>query len=72
MKNDTYVYITLCVCAKIEILIVSDAPDQFSTGFIAVNPNSKIPAAVDKTGGIDGKPVHLFESASIMVYLADK
>jgi glutathione S-transferase len=36
-----------------------------------VNPNSKIPALLDKAGP-DGKPINIFESASIMLYLADK
>lgn len=47
------------------------AGDQFSSGFTAINPNSKIPAAVDYDGP-DGKEIHLSESASIVVYLAKK
>jgi GSH-dependent disulfide-bond oxidoreductase len=43
--------------------------DQFSTGFVAVNPNSKIPALVDRSGPT---PVRVFESGSILVYLAEK
>jgi GST-like protein len=43
--------------------------DQFSTGFVAVNPNSKIPALVDRSGPM---PVRVFESGSILVYLAEK
>jgi GST-like protein len=35
--------------------------EQFTSGFVAVNPNSKIPAAVDKEGP-GGKPTRLFES----------
>lgn len=45
--------------------------DQFSDGFLKANPNSKIPAAIDFDGP-DGKPIRLFESASIMLYLAKK
>ncbi len=45
--------------------------DQFTSGFVAVNPNSKLPAAVDKNGP-DGQPINLFESASIMIYFAEK
>jgi len=43
--------------------------DQFSSGFVAVNPNSKIPAMVDRS--LD-PPVRLFESGSILFYLAEK
>ena len=43
--------------------------DQFSTGFVDVNPNSKIPALVDRSGA---DPVRVFESGAILVYLAEK
>ena len=43
--------------------------DQFSTGFVAANPNSKIPALVDRSGP---KPIRVFESGSILVHLAEK
>ena len=43
--------------------------DQFSSGFVGVNPNSKIPALIDRSGN---KPVNVFESASILVHLAEK
>ena len=43
--------------------------DQFSSGFVAVNPNSKIPAVVDRSGP---EPVRIFESGAILVYLAEK
>ena len=43
--------------------------DQFGSGFVDINPNSKIPAMVDHSAD---NPVRLFESASIMLYLADK
>lgn len=43
--------------------------DQFSSGFVAANPNSKIPALVDRSGP---EPVRVFESGAILVYLAEK
>lgn len=43
--------------------------DQFGSGFVAINPNSKIPALVDRSGA---EPINVFESGSILLYLADK
>jgi GST-like protein len=43
--------------------------DQFSSGFVEVNPNSKIPALVDRSGP---EPVRVFESGAILLYLAEK
>ena len=43
--------------------------DQFGSGFVAVNPNSKIPALMDRSGP---RPIRVFESGSILIYLAEK
>ena len=43
--------------------------DQFGSGFVAINPNSKIPALLDRSGK---KPVRVFESAAILLHLAEK
>ena len=45
--------------------------DQFTPEFVAINPNSKIPAMIDRDGP-DGKPFTLFESGAMLMYLADK
>ena len=42
---------------------------QFGSGFVAVNPNSKIPALLDRSGE---KPIRVFESGAILTYLAEK
>ncbi len=47
--------------------------DQFSSGFVDINPNSKIPALVDNSGVESGeKPVRIFESGAILIHLAEK
>jgi len=43
--------------------------DQFGSGFVAINPNSKIPALMDRSGS---NPVRVFESGAILLYLAEK
>jgi GSH-dependent disulfide-bond oxidoreductase len=43
--------------------------DQFGSGFVAINPNSKIPALLDRSGP---KPIRVFESGAILLYLAEK
>ena len=43
--------------------------DQFGSGFVEANPNSKIPALLDRSGP---KPIRIFESGAILLYLAEK
>ncbi len=50
-------------------LIKINDGDQFSSGFVGANPNSKIPALVDHSGA---KPIRVFESGAILLYLAEK
>lgn len=45
--------------------------DQFEAGFLKISPNNKIPAMVDPHGP-DGKPISVFESGAILLYLASK
>jgi GST-like protein len=50
-------------------LIRINEGDQFGSGFVGVNPNSKIPALLDRSGP---EPVRVFESGAILLYLAEK
>src|SRR5471032_3297484 len=43
--------------------------NQFGSGFVAVNPNSKIPALMDRSGPV---PIRVFESGAILIHLAEK
>jgi GST-like protein len=50
-------------------LIKINEGDQFGSGFVAINPNSKIPALVDRSGA---SPIRVFESGAILMHLAEK
>jgi GST-like protein len=55
--------------AEYDAWLIRIAGDQFGSGFVGVNPNSKIPALMDRSGP---EPVRVFESASILMHLAEK
>jgi GST-like protein len=55
--------------ADYDAWLISISGDQFGSGFVAVNPNSKIPAMMDHSGDT---PVRVFESGSILIHLAEK
>lgn len=52
-------------------LVSFDTNDQMSPEFLSLNPNNKIPAIIDPDGP-GGKPLPLFESGAILIYLAEK
>jgi GST-like protein len=55
--------------AEYDAWLIQIAGDQFGSGFVDVNPNSKIPALMDRSGP---EPIRVFESGSILVHLAEK
>ena len=55
--------------AEYDAWLITIAGDQFGSGFVAANPNSKIPALIDRSGP---KPFRIFESGAILVHLAEK
>jgi len=71
--NGHKVHIMLEECALPYRVIPIDigAGDQFTPDFLAISPNNKIPAIIDPDGP-DGKPISLFESGAILLYLAAK
>jgi GST-like protein len=71
--NGHKVHVMLEECALPYRVVAVDigAGDQFKPEFLAISPNNKIPAIVDPDGP-DGKPISLFESGAILLYLAGK
>lgn len=55
--------------AEYDAWLIKIDGEQFGSGFVDINPNSKIPALVDRSGK---QPIRVFESGSILVYLAEK
>jgi GST-like protein len=55
--------------AEYDAWLIRISGDQFGSGFVAVNPNSKIPALMDRSGP---EPIRVFESGAILMHLAEK
>jgi GST-like protein len=69
--HKVHVMLEECGLAYRAIPVNIGAGDQFKPEFLAISPNNKIPAIVDPDGP-DGKPISLFESGAILMYLAAK
>jgi GST-like protein len=69
--HKVHIMLEECGLAYRAIPVDIGAGDQFKPEFLAISPNSRIPAITDPEGP-DGKPISLFESGAILVYLAGK
>ena len=69
--HKVHVMLEECGLAYRAIPVNIGTGDQFKPEFLAISPNNKIPAIVDPDGP-DGRPISLFESGAILVYLASK
>ncbi len=69
--HKVHIMLEECGLAYREHAVNIGAGDQFKPEFLAISPNNKIPAIVDPDGP-DGKPISLFESGAILLYLAAK
>lgn len=69
--HKVHVMLEECALPYRAIPVNIGAGDQFKPEFLAISPNNKIPALTDPDGP-DGKPISLFESGAILVYLASK
>ena len=69
--HKVHIMLEECGLAYRAIPVDIGAGDQFKPEFLAISPNNKIPAIVDPDGP-DGKPISLFESGAILLYLAAK
>ena len=69
--HKVHVMLEECALPYRAIPVNIGAGDQFKPEFLAISPNNKIPAITDPDGP-DGKPISLFESGAILIYLASK
>ena len=69
--HKVHIMLEECALPYRTIAVNIGAGDQFKRDFLAISPNNKIPAIVDPKGP-DGKPISLFESGAILMYLASK
>jgi len=69
--HKVHIMLEECGLAYRAIPVNIGAGDQFKPEFLAISPNNKIPAITDPDGP-DGRPISLFESGAILVYLAGK
>jgi GST-like protein len=69
--HKVHIMLEECGLAYRAIPVDIGAGDQFKPDFLAISPNNKIPAIVDPDGP-DGRPISLFESGAILLYLAAK
>jgi GSH-dependent disulfide-bond oxidoreductase len=69
--HKVHVMLEECGLAYKVVPVDIGAGDQFKPEFLAISPNNKVPAIVD-TDGPDGRPISLFESGAILLYLAGK
>ena len=69
--HKVHIMLEECSLAYRTIPVDIGAGDQFKPEFLSISPNNKIPAIVDPAGP-DGRPISLFESGAILLYLAGK
>ncbi|MEZ0308095.1 MAG: glutathione binding-like protein [Ramlibacter sp.] len=69
--HKVHIMLEECGLAYRAIPVDIGAGDQFKPDFLAISPNNKIPAIIDPAGP-DGKPISMFESGAILLYLAAK
>ena len=69
--HKVHIMLEECALPYRTVAVNIGAGDQFKRDFLTISPNNKVPAIVDPSGP-DGKPISLFESGAILLYLASK